>query len=71
MLTSIPPNIDKLQNLHYIDVSNNKLSHLPTNILNLPLLEDLNISNNLLSPNETQSIRKAFEKSHPELKLTI
>jgi Leucine-rich repeat (LRR) protein len=70
-LTSIPPDIDKLQKLQYIDVSNNKLSHLPTNILNLPLLEDLKISNNLLSPNETQAIRKAFEKSHPQLELTI
>jgi len=71
MLTSIPPDIDKLQNLQYIDFSNNTISHLPNNILNLPLLEQFIINNNLLSTNEIQSIQKAFKKSHPNLELII
>jgi len=71
MLTSIPPGIDKLQKLLEIDLSNNKLSHLPTNILNLPHLKHVNISHNLLSPNNIESIRKEFKKSHPTLELDI
>jgi Leucine-rich repeat (LRR) protein len=71
MLTSIPPGIDKLQKLLEIDLSNNKLSHLPTNILNLPHLEHLDIRQNLLSPNNIESIRKEFKKSHPKLELDI
>jgi Leucine-rich repeat (LRR) protein len=71
MLTSIPPDIDKLQYLECIDFSNNTISHLPNNILNLPLLEQFIINNNLLSTNEIQSIQKAFKKSHPNLELSI
>jgi Leucine-rich repeat (LRR) protein len=70
-LTSILPDIDKLQKLLYVDFSDNKISHVPNNILNLPLLEQFKITNNLLSTNEIQSIRKAFEKSHPQLELII
>jgi len=70
-LTSILPDIDKLQKLLYVDFSNNKISHVPNNIFNLPLLEQFNITNNLLSTNEIQSIREAFEKSHPQLELII
>jgi len=70
-LTSILPDIDKLQKLLYVDFSNNKISHVPNNIFNLPLLEQFVINNNLLSTNEIQSIQKAFKKSHPNLELII
>jgi Leucine-rich repeat (LRR) protein len=68
-ITSIPSSIDKLQNLTHFDMALNRISHLPTTILNLPHLEHMNISKNLLSPNDIESIRKEFNKSHPQLKL--
>ncbi len=69
MITSIPSSIDKLRNLKYFDIARNRISYLPTIILNLPNLEYMNISENLLSPNDIQSIRSAFKKSHPQLLL--
>jgi len=68
-LTSIPSSIDKLQNLEHFDIALNRISHLPTTILNLPHLEFMNVSKNLLSPNDIESIRNEFKKSHPQLKL--
>ncbi len=68
-ITSIPSSIDKLRNLRHFDMALNRISYLPTNILNLPNLESLNVSRNLLSPNDIQSIRSAFKKSHPQLQL--
>jgi len=70
-LTFIPPDIDKLRKLKYVDVSENKLTNIPKNILSLPLLEEFNITNNRLSPRDIQSIRKEFENSHPNLEFIV
>jgi len=70
-LTSIPPTIDTLQKIERLDLSNNKISYLPTNILNLRHLQEFEIRNNLLLPNDIESIRKAFQKSHPNLEIYI
>ena len=70
-LTSIPSNIDKLQKLQYIDLSDNKLTHVPKSIFNLPHLELLVLDNNLLSAKDIQSIREVFNKTHPNLILSL
>jgi len=70
-LTFIPPNIDKLQQLTQLYLSDNKLSHLPTNILNLSNLRYFEIKNNLFSPDDIESIRKGFQTSHPNTKFII
>jgi len=68
-LTSIPSNIDKLQKLQVIELSDNKLTHIPKSIFNLPDLDYLDLSNNLLSIKDIQSIQEVFNKSHPDLTL--
>lgn len=68
-LTFIPSTIDKLQNLKYLALSRNNLSSLPTNVLNLPQLIVLDIRETLISKDNLQSIKKAFEKSHPALEI--
>jgi Leucine-rich repeat (LRR) protein len=70
-LTSIPPAIGKLQGLKYLHLSDNKISHLPNKIFDLPLLAEFDISKNLLSPDDIQSIREAFAKSHPTIQLQV
>jgi Leucine-rich repeat (LRR) protein len=70
-LTSIPPAIGQLQGLKYLDLSDNKISHLPNKIFDLPLLAEFDISKNLLSPDDIQSIREAFAKSHPTIQLQV
>ncbi len=64
-LSSIPPMIDRLQQLQYLYLSNNKLFYLPTNILNLPNLIRVDIQNNLFTSDDIQTIAARFNTSRP------
>jgi Leucine-rich repeat (LRR) protein len=68
-LSSVPPTIDKLQKLEYLDLSYNKLFFLPTNIQNLPKLRQLNIQNNSFSLSAIQTFKTQFNTSHPNMTL--
>ncbi len=68
-LSSIPPTIDRLQQLQYLFLSNNKLFYLPTNILNLANLKQLDIRNNLFSLADIQEFKTQFNKTLPNLSI--
>ena len=70
-ITDLPPEIDQLQKLMFLDVSCNKLTHLPNTLLNLPLLEEFNATKNFFSSDDIVAIKKAFEKIRPEVMLDI
>ena len=70
-LTSLPSNIDQLDQIQFLDVSDNKLTHLPYGILKLPSLVELNIARNSFAADEIQAIKNAFEKSYPQSDLKI
>lgn len=68
-LSSIPPAIDKLQKLHTLDLSYNKLFFLPTNIQKLFKLQLLNIQNNSFSSSNIKTFKMQFSTSHPTITL--
>jgi len=70
-LTSIPPAIDKLQELEYLLLFDNQLTDLPASILNLPKLEQFYVFGNLFSPDKIESIKEAFKKHRPTTNLII
>ncbi len=70
-ISSIPHTIDKLQQLEYLGLSDNKLFFLPTNILNLPKLKSLNIQNNLFLETDKQTYKNRFNQSNPDVTLYI
>lgn len=68
-LSSIPPTIDRLQKLYYLDLSDNKLFYLPTNILNLVNLRHLLIRNNLFTSGDIETFKTRFNMTHPSMTL--
>ena len=70
-LTSLPSNIDQLDQLEYLSASNNKLTHLPDGLFKLPLSRGLDIARNSFAADEIEAIKNAFEKSHPQSELKI
>jgi Leucine-rich repeat (LRR) protein len=66
-LTSIPAIIDRLQNLDYLYLSDNKLFYLPTNMLKLTSLKTLDIQYNLFSPADIQAFQTQFNTTLPNM----
>ena len=70
-LTSLPSNIDQLDQIKVVNVSDNKLTHLPDGIFKSPLLIEFDATKNSFPADEIQAIKNAFEKSHPQSELKI
>lgn len=70
-ISSIPPNIDKLQNLYELDLSNNKLSSLPSEIFNLSYLSILSINGNLFPAEEIERLQVKFSEILPYMTLNV
>lgn len=70
-LSSIPPTIDRLQQLGRLSLNQNKLFYLPSNILRLASLMYVVISNNSFPTVELESIQQRFHSSLPNTTLII
>ncbi|UJR17367.1 hypothetical protein I4U23_004262 [Adineta vaga] len=70
-LAFIPSTIDKLQRLSHLDLSYNKLISLPKSIFKIKSLQYLYINNNLFSSDEVKRIQMEFNKTHPNITLSI
>ena len=68
-LSSIPPTIDRLQQLGRLSLNDNKLFYLPTNILRISSLMYVDISNNSFPASELESIHRRFQISLPNTTL--
>ena len=70
-ISSIPPTIDKLQNLYNLDISNNKLFYLPKNILKLVSLTRLYLTGNHFATDELATIKREFNATLPNCTLYV
>ena len=68
-LSAVPPTIDRLKKLEFLDLSGNKLFYLPNNILSLTNLTHLFIQNNLFTPADIQELKIRFNSSNPRMTL--
>jgi Leucine-rich repeat (LRR) protein len=57
-ITSIPPEMEILQNLQYLDLSYNKITSIPPEIGNLKKLQHLYLANNQIPLNIKELISK-------------
>jgi Leucine-rich repeat (LRR) protein len=70
-ISVIPPEIDELTRLSFLDVSASQLTHIPNTIFKLTKLQYLVIQNNPFSAEEINSIKMEFNTNQPNAQLLI
>jgi Leucine-rich repeat (LRR) protein len=70
-ISVIPPEIDELTRLSFLDVSASQLTHIPKTIFKLTKLQYLVIQNNPFSAEEINSIKMEFNTNQPNAQLLI
>ena len=68
-IESVPPQIQEVNNLFWLNLNQNKLKDLPTNIFNIITLSYLNIQRNDFDPRNLKTIVFNFHNSNPNVSI--
>lgn len=66
-ILSIPPNIQHVNNLYWLNLNDNQLKTLPLNMFNIPTLSQLYIRHNCFYRRELEEIINKFSRTNPNL----